>query len=388
MRPEDFPADPPGGVEMVDGIFAFSPDPLPPDIEPTHPLMTVHGDAMYAIGRLADLEVWLDTPEIILSPLIHREATESSNIETETRVTLSDLYRREAGETPGETDTEREDILEAANYVRAIKTGISRLQDGDAIDIELLCDLHEILLSGDARGEEKNPGALRDDLVGLDEPGTPLDQARFVPAPPTTVPYALQTLVQYIKTGPNYAPLVDLALIHYQFETIHPFEDGNGRLGRLLVMLVLFEWDLIPGPYLYPSSYFNVNRDAYLDLLFAVSREGAWDEWLTFFLNALDEQGTEAYAVSRGLIALRDEYRETYRDEGMVLRELLDFIIEQPYFTEPQAVDAIERSQPAVNSAIRTLWADGVLRETTGQTRNRRYEATDVLDIVEPYGNF
>ena len=385
MRPEDFTADAPGDVEMVDGIFSFSPDPLPPDIEPSHELVTLHGDAMYAMGRLADLEVWLDTPEIILSPLVHREATDSSNIETTTRVTLSDLYRREAGETPGGTDTEREDILEAANYVRAITTGINRLRKGQTIDTELLCDLHEILLSGGARGEEKNPGELRDDLVGLGKPGTPLDRVRFVPPSPPSVPYALGNLVQYIKTGPHYAPLVDIALIHYQFETIHPFTDGNGRLGRLLVMLVLFEWDLVPGPYLYPSSYFNVNRDTYLDLLFEVSRDGAWDKWITFFLEALHEQGAEAYDVARELIALRDEYRETYHGEGQVIRDLLDFVIEQPYFTEPQAVDALEWSQPAVNKAIRTLWDDGVLDETTGNQRNRRYQAPDVLEIVEPY---
>lgn len=386
MRPEEFTEGSPGEVEMVDGVFSFRPDPLPPDLEPSHDVAALHGDAMYAIGRLANLEVWLDSPEIVLSPLIHREATESSNIETTTRVTLSDLYRREAGETPGGTDTEREDILEATNYVRAIAAGIDRLEDGEELSTDLICDLHEILLSGGVRGEQKNPGELRDGLVGLDEPGTPLDRARFVPAPPPTIPYALENLLQFVRSGPTYAPLVDLALVHYQFETIHPFEDGNGRLGRLLVMLVLFEWDLVPGPYLYPSSYFNANRDTYLDLLFAVSRDAAWEEWITFFLEALAEQGSAAYSVARELISLRDEYRERYRDEGPVLRELLDFAIEQPYFTEPQAVEALERSQPAINGAIRTLWDDGVLEETTGKARNRRYQVPDVLEVVEPYG--
>lgn len=384
MQPESFTDAAPGDVEMVDGIFSFIPDPLPPDLESTHELVRLHGEAMYAIGRLADLDVWIDTPEIILSPLIHREATESSNIETTTRITLSDLYRREAGETPGRTDTERADIAEASNYVTAITTGIDRLREGDDLDVDILCGMHDLLLSG-VRGEEKRPGELRDDLVGLDEPGTPLVDARFVPPPAANVPYALGDLMRYVDSGPTYAPLIDLALIHYQFETIHPFRDGNGRLGRLLIMLVLFEWDLLPGPYLYPSSYFNTNRDAYLDLLFAVSLEGAWDEWITFFLEAIAEQGREAYTVARELIALRDEYRETYRGEGPVIRELLDFIVQQPYFTEPQAVKTLHRSQPAVNGAIRTLWDDGVLRETTGNQRNRRYEVPQVLELVEPY---
>ena len=384
MRPEDFVANPPGEVEMVDGIFAFSPNPLPPDLDATHELLTENGDAMYAVGQLSDLDTWLDSPEVILSPLIHREAVDSSNIETTTRLTLSDLYRREAGEDPGQTATERADIAEAQNYVEAITTGIQALREGAELDRDLLCRLHEILLQG-ARGEQKNPGEFRDDLVGIDQPGTPLSDVRFVPAPPASIPYALRSLLQYIRSGPRYAPLIDLALIHYQFETIHPFRDGNGRLGRLLVMLALYKWDLLPGPYLYPSSYFNANRNAYLDNLLAVSRNGAWTEWISFFVHAIAEQGREAYTVARELLALRDRYREQYQAEGAVIREVIDFIIEHPYLTEPQAVSALGRSQPAINQAIRKLWDDNILRETTGQQRNRRYEAPDVLAIVEPY---
>jgi len=384
MRPEDFTDDPPGEVEMVDGVFAFSPDPLPPDLDATHDLLGDNGDAMYALGQLSDLERWLDSPEVILSPLIHREAVDSSNIETTTRLTLSDIYRREAGEAPGDTETERADITEAQNYVEAITTGIQALREGDDLDRDLLCRLHEILLQG-TRGERKNPGEFREELVGIDEPGTPLSAARFVPTPPASIPYALRSLLQYIRSGPQYASLIDLALIHYQFETIHPFEDGNGRLGRLLVMLTLYKWDLLPGPYLYPSSYFNANRDAYLDTLLAVSRDGAWTEWVLFFVQALATQGREAYTVARELLALRDRYLTQYQGQGTVIRELVDLIIEQPYITEPQAVAALDRSQPAVNKAIHTLWDDDVLRETTGQQRNRRYEAPAVLDIVEPY---
>jgi len=118
-----------------------------------------------------------------------------------------------------------------------------------------------------------------------------------------------------------------------------------------------------------------------------VSRDGAWEAWITFFLTAMAEQGREAYTVTQDLLSLRDSYRATYQQEGAVIREVVDFIIEQPYFTEPQAVNALNRSQPAVNKAIRTLWDDGVIEETTGQQRNRRYEAPAVLDIVEPYNS-
>ena len=384
MRPEDFADDAPGEIETVDGIFAFNPDPLPPEIEASHDLLAENGRAMYSVGQLSDLETWLDSPEVILGPLVHREAVDSSNIETTTRLTLSDIYRREAGEEPGRTAIERADITEARNYVTAINAGIEALREGAKLDRDLLCRLHEILLQG-VRGEQQNPGEFRGELVGIGEPGTPVGEARFVPTPPASIPYALRGLLHYIRSGPTYAPLVELALIHYQFETIHPFQDGNGRLGRLLVMLVLYEWDLLPGPYLYPSSYFNANRDVYLDGLFAVSRDGDWSEWISFFVQAIAEQGRESYTVSRELLALRDQYREQYQGEGAVVRELIDFVIEHPYLTEPQAVEALARSQPAVNQAIRTLWDDDVLRETTGQQRNRRFEATSVLEIVEPY---
>jgi Fic family protein len=325
---------------MVDGIFTYSPDPLPPDLDPSHDLVTQNGEAMYALGQLSDLETWLDSPEVILSPLVHREAADSSSIETISRVTLSDLYRREAGEDVGTTDTERADIAEAANYIDATRLGIELLEAGEEIDRSLLQQLHEVLMSG-VRGAEKHPG--------------------------------------------EYAPLIEIALVHYQFEAIHPFHDGNGRMGRLLIMLALYRRDILPGPYLYPSAYFNERRETYLDRLLAVSQEGAWTEWVEFFLEGIATQSREAYTVARELLALRERYREQYAGAGAVVTELIDFIIRQPYFTEPQAVEATGRSQPAVNKWVRQLWDDGVLRETTGQQRNRRYEATDVLDIVEPY---
>ncbi len=384
MGPEDFVEDSPGEIEMVDGIFTYSPDPLPPNLDLSHDLVTQNGEAMYALGQLSDLETWLDSPEVILSPLVHREAADSSSIETISRVTLSDLYRREAGEDVGTTETERADIAEAANYIDATRLGIELLEAGEEIDRSLLQQLHEVLMSG-VRGAEKHPGEFRDELVGIGEPGQSLDEARFVPTAPASVPYALRSLLQYLRTESRYAPLIEIALVHYQFETIHPFHDGNGRMGRLLIMLALYRRDILPGPYLYPSAYFNERRETYLDRLLAVSQDGAWTEWVEFFLEGIATQSREAYTVARELLALRERYREQYEGAGAVVTELIDFIIRQPYFTEPQAVKATGRSQPAVNKWIRQLWDDGILRETTGQQRNRRYEATDVLDIVEPY---
>lgn len=385
MDPNDLTSDAPGDLVQEDGIWTYVPDPLPPDIRADHELITLHSEAMYEIGRLDAVEEWFDNPDILRSPMIHREAAESSDIETITRVTLTDIYRQEAGEEVGGTPKERTDFAEAMNYVTAIESGIQRVEGGEPLSIELLQDLHAQLLTG-VRGAEKNPGDLRDILVGVDERGTRIAAAKFVPMSPPRIQYALQELVEYIQTGPAFAPLIDLALIHYQFETIHPFRDGNGRVGRLLVMLLLYEWDLLPGPYLYLSAYFKAKQSRYYELLESVNVAGEWRDWIAFFLDALETQAREARAVAQELRTLRDEYQQRYEESGPVIQELVEFIIGKPYFSEPQAVESLDRSQPAVNAAIRQLWDDGIVVEVTGQQRNRRFVAEDILTVVESTG--
>lgn len=203
---------------------------------------------------------------------------------------------------------------------------------------------------------------------------------------PAKIPYALERLLKYVRSGGEYPDLIDIALIHYQFETIHPFRDGNGRLGRLLIMLALYDWGRLSGPYLYPSAYFNTNRDQYYQRLLQVGRSGEWREWVDFFLDAIESQSKEALSVAQNLDELRQDYQRQYEKDGQVISEMVDFIVEQPYFSEPQAVEALGRSQPAVNKAIHKLWDDGIIVEKTGKQTHRRYEAEEVLDIVAPYG--
>jgi Fic family protein len=372
----------PGDLVNADGRLAFDPDPLPPDLDATHDLLDANGQAMYALGRLADLERTIDTPRIILSLFIHREAASSSRVEG-TRVTLSDIYRHDLGEEVGQSSHDRADIAEAANYVEAISDGITALEAGEVFDEALIQRLHQQLLGG-VRGESKQPGEYRDRLVGVgtsDGTGAP----SFIPTPASNVPFQMRLLVQYLQQGGQYAPLIDIALVHYQFETIHPFLDGNGRLGRLLIVLLLYEWELLPGPYLYLSAYFNANRDEYVDTLLAVSQRGVWEEWLLFFLDALRTQAEAAYDAARDLLTLRDRYRDQYRDAGPVLRELVEYLFERPYLTVQIAADGLDRTEAAVNEAMNRLETDGVVVETTGKQRYRRFQAHDVLDIVEPY---
>lgn len=195
----------------------------------------------------------------------------------------------------------------------------------------------------------------------------------------------MRFLVQYVQQGPTYAPLIDIGLVHYQFETIHPFLDGNGRLGRLLIVLLLNEWDLLPGPYLYPSAYFNANRDEYVEQLLAVSQRGDWRDWVGFVLDAVRTQAEDAYDAAQSLLELRDRYRERYRDAGPVLRELVEYLFERPYLTVQLATEAIDRTEPAVNDAMDRLREDGVVEETTGKQRYRQFEAREIVTIIEPY---
>lgn len=383
MDPDQFDMEAsPGELVNVDGRLGFDPEPLPPDLDTTHDLLEKNGRAMYAVGQLSDLERTIESPEIILSPFIHREAASSSQVEG-TRVTLSDIYRHELDAGDADSPRDRADIAEAYNYVEAVTDGIAALERGEGLDEPLLQALHHQLLGG-VRGAAKQPGEYRDRIVGVGARGRD-DEPAFIPPPASNVPFQMRFLVQYVQQGPTYAPLIDIGLVHYQFETIHPFLDGNGRLGRLLIVLLLHEWDLLPGPYLYPSAYFNANRDEYVDHLLAVSQRGAWHDWLGFVLEAVRIQAADAYDAAQALLTLRDRYRERYRDAGPVLRELVDYLFERPYLTVTRAAEALDRTEPAVNNAMDQLREDDVVVETTGKQRYRQFEAREIITIIEPY---
>lgn len=381
MNPDDF-RDGPGTIDYHEGVPSYTPAALPPDIALSEELLQANSDAMYALGQLSSLHRDVDNPAVVLSPFIHREAAMSSQIEG-TRVTLSDIYEHEVDVFPERSADKYADIAEASNYVRAIRTGIELLDEGAEMGIDMVCELHKELLGG-VRGEEKQPGKLRTRPVLIGDQDAKPETARFIPARPTVVNLLLQQLFAYLQHAPRYTPLIDIGLFHYQFETIHPFLDGNGRLGRLLMMLLLYDRELLPEPYLYLSAYFNANRGEYLDHLLSVSRDGTFDEWVAFVLEAFTVQARDAYECGEALISLRREYRETYHGAGPVVRELIELLFERPYLTAPAAVDALHRSQPAVNRVLNRLEDDGVVTERTGQKRHQVWAAQEILDLVEP----
>src|SRR5215210_6228035 len=285
MRREDFSSEAPGRLVSVgDRRWAFVPESLPPKLDYGPPLAAALSEADRTLGELAGLGRTLPNPYLLTRPFLRREAVLSSRIEG-TRASLVDLFAFEV-EPPLFAEPERsDDVQEVGNYVRALEHSMARLEELP-ISQRLLQEMHAVLMEG-MRGQQRDPGEFRRILNWIGPPGSGLDEATYVPPPPAEIPTALTELERYVHGDTGLLPLLDIALVHYQFEAIHPFLDGNGRIGRLLITLMLIERDLLPEPLLYLSAYFERHRGAYYDHLLAVSQKGEWEGWLLFFLRGV-----------------------------------------------------------------------------------------------------
>ena len=371
-------ADGPGSIDQHNGLSCYRPASLPPDLTYTEDVLRVYGDAQYALGRLATLHRNVANENLLIAPFVVREAAMSSQIEG-TNVTVSDIILHEIDTAPQRSAADSHDVREAYNYVDAIHMGFDRLAEQGTLSVDLISELHATLLS-DVRGVDQRPGELRDVPVYIGSPEGSPETARFIPANPDTVDILLEQLVSYMNSG-SYPPLIDVALAHYQFETIHPFRDGNGRLGRLLMMLQLHTSGLLPQPYLYLSAYFNRHRQAYLDGLLAVSRDGDWEGWVTFVLNAIAEQAIDAYDCALELHELQKRYAEQFPTRPAV-RDVIEYLFEAPYLTGPRAIASTGRSRQAVYDAIDLLEDEGIISEISDAERYRVFEAPAIIDIV------
>jgi len=358
---------------------AFRPDPLPPSVS-TEQLITPLAEATQALGRLHGIGPRVGSREILIEPFIRKEALESSQIEG-THATLSDIYAYEAGQETLIDEDRQQGTQEVVNYLYALTHGLDAITAGDPITVELLCEVHDRLLSG-VRGDEADPGELRttQNFIG----STPyIQDARYVPPPPNEIPDLLEDLLEYANQETNLHPLLRIGLTHYQFETIHPFLDGNGRLGRLLISLLLQRDGLLPEPYLYLSSYFNARRSDYVDHLLAVSQHGEWGEWLLFFLRGVQSQADEAHQRANLLVDLREGYQQRYQSERSEnILELVMRLFEDPYLDVNTAAEWLDVEYSTANRLIGQLEDDGILEELTGKDRNRFYRASEVFQII------
>jgi Fic family protein len=381
MKPEDFQSSTAGKViRSPKGYWTFIPNPLPPNIQWSSSLISAVGAAERALGKLDSLANTLPSPHILVRPFIRREAVLSSRIEG-TRASLNDVYIYEATQLSYLEPTT--DVREVHNYVKALDFGLKRLRSLP-VSLRLIREMHAELMKG-VRGEHLTPGEFRRSQNWIGPPGSTLESARFIPPPVEEMHSALGDLEKYIHASSDLPSLVQAALIHYQFEAIHPFLDGNGRIGRLLIILLLVEWGLLSQPWLYLSVYFEEHRSAYYDHLLAVSQQGDWEDWLGFFLDGVQRQSEDAIVRIEHLQHLRREYQTLLEHERAAVRlmQSVDVLFERPILSIRQLEAAMGVPYRSAQRYIEKLEELGVVREVTGRARNRLYQADEILAALE-----
>jgi len=360
-------------------VRAFVPPPLPP--EPPIDMLAILERlslAERALGRLDGITMLLPRQELFLYMYVRKEAVLSSQIEG-TQSTLSDLLRFE---TEAQAGTPVDDIREVSNYVDAMMYGLERLEDLP-LSLRLIREMHQRLLQS-GRGGTKNPGEFRrsQNWIGGSRPGNAL----FVPPPPTEMEACLDALERFMHEDSSRLPdLIKAGLLHVQFETIHPFLDGNGRIGRLLVTLYLCVNGVLRKPLLYLSLYLKTHRSEYYRLLQEVRERGAWEAWLDFFLTGVADTANQAFEAATRIVDLFKEDRERITAEGDRAGSALrihDILQQIPYLTANQLVQNTGLSAPTVNAALSDLERLGIVKEITGRKRGRVFAYQQYLDIL------
>ncbi len=367
-------------IPTIQGALAYVPDPLPPHFD-FAALFNAYGDAMAGIGELNAKIAQLRNPQLIIRPLQRREALLSSAMEG-TYTTSDELALLEAG---ADADT-RADTREVFNYISALMHSVD-LMAKLPVCHRLIREAHAKLLSGlpQARGGNKRPGEYKRDQNWIGGP-TPVD-ARFVPPPPIETEAAMDQLESFInRPDPSHIPpLIEAGLVHYQFETIHPFADGNGCVGRILIPVMLLSRQLITSPVFYASASLEGRKDEYIDRMFAVSAKGEWTEWLRFFLHiCADTCRTSVHVIDR-LLALQATYREkamaSFRSTNVII--LIDHLFEIPIVSAPGVKALLGVTHRAARMTIANLEEIGVLQKVDGPSMPEYFAAREILRAGE-----
>lgn len=360
---------------------AFLPAPLPPD-----PPLALDGELLQwlekanrAIGRLDGISDVLPDSHLFLYQYVRKEALLSSQIEG-TQSSFSDLLLFEMDEVPG---VPLDDAREVSNYIAAMNHGLKRLGEGFPLSLRLLREIHAILLK-DGRGAHKQPGEFRlsQNWLGGSRPGN----AVFVPPPPERLMECLDLFERFLHDEKGATPvLLKASLAHVQFETIHPFLDGNGRLGRLLITLILVNEGVLHDPLLYLSLYFKTHRAEYYDHLQRVRQQGAWEDWLRFFLQGVHETAQQAVETARTVLELFERDRERIRGLGRIAGSCLQLhhrLQQKAIVNIPDSARALDINRTTISNCIRRLQELGIVREITGQRRNRLFVYDRYVQIL------
>ena len=379
MNPEDFKNSTAGRCYRTISrppYWAYVPNPLPPKIEVDWELANLLSNADIKLGELSGAGQLLTNPHLLISPFIRREAVMSSRIEN-TQSGLDDLFFFEADETE---PPPMSDVKEIHNYVKAMEYGIKQLPKL-SISYRLICEIHGTLMKG-VRGEHATPGSMRTSQNWIG--GRTLMDATYVPPPVPEMKQCFSDLEKYIHSNAREPALIQCALVHYQFEAIHPFLDGNGRIGRLLITFMLLERELLSQPLLYLSDFFERHRDEYYELLLNVSQKGDWKAWLTFFLNGVRQQSEDALVTIQKLLDLQNRYREIAVGQRVpkVVNHLIDYLFTSPAVSVSELSKIWEISFPAVQRGVSYLIEKGILREITRRPQYRLFVADGIFDII------
>ncbi|GIV83927.1 MAG: cell division protein Fic [Candidatus Roseilinea sp.] len=370
-------------VRQPEGYCAFIPAPLPPDppVALDKPLRTLLSQADYALGRLDGAILTLPNPDLFVFMYVRKEAVLSSQIEG----TQSSLQNLLAAEVRLNDPDAPADVSEVINYVRAMNHGLKRLAELP-VSVRLIREIHAELMRG-VRGGRLAPGELRTSQNWIGPAGCTLAEAAFVPPPPHEVPNALADLERFLHAKDDLPVLVKVGLAHAQFETIHPFLDGNGRIGRLLITFLLTERKLLARPVLYLSHYFKRHRAEYYDRLQAVRDQGDWEGWLAFFLRGVAEVAAEAAQTAAAVLRMREEYRNRITERlGRAAangHRIMEKLFDHPIVTVGTVRQWLGLTPAGANNLVNRLVDVGVLREITGYARNRRFRFDPYLRVFE-----
>jgi Fic family protein len=371
------PKSPGRWIKTLAGYRAFRPDPLPPQLTWTPRLVRAMSDADQLLGRLAGEGRRLPNPHLLIRPFVQREAVFSSRIEG-TQSTLGELLAAEAGAV---VERSPEDLREVGNYVAALEHGIARLKNLP-LSIRLVRELHKKLMTA-VRGGHAAPGELRRSQNWIGPPGSNLAQATYVPPPHEEMLEHLGAWEKFLHDE-MLPPLVQTALMHYQFEAIHPFLDGNGRVGRLLITLLLMQRGVLPLPLLYLSAFFEATRQDYYDRLRGVTEDGAWEDWLLYFFNGVARQSEDALSRSERINRQLEQWRERVgRTGSSIALRLLDVLATNPFITVRKAETQLDVAYNTAATALQRLSKMKVLQQVGEARRDRVFCAGALLDILE-----
>lgn len=366
-------------MRTLRGYCAFIPNSLPPHLEFDDELIKLLSDADRLLGELSGTGRILKNPYLLISPYIRREAVSSSKIEG-TLSSLSDLFYYEASE---EAISKNADVKEVFNYVQTITKGLELLAELP-ISTRLICGLHAVLMAG-VRGEHGTPGELRRSQNWIGPPGCTLEEAIYIPPPVEEMGEALSSWEKYVNSDPREPVLIQTALMHYQFEAIHPFIDGNGRIGRVLITLFLCQKEALAQPLLFLSEFFEKYRSDYYAHLLAVSQRGDWNGWLKFFLRGVISMSRDALKTAKEILDLHERFSGILNKAKVpeIAHRLLDVAFTHPLIAIAPLSRKWNVEYTSIRNGMRALIKLGILSELTGRQRNRLYASQELLKILK-----